>query len=56
MIEKYNTLSLAELKAIAKTLGIKNTSSMRKAQLAQILSDLEGKAEGRRGASGGCRW
>ena len=43
MIEKYNTLSLAELKAIAKTLGIKNTSSMRKAQLAQILSDLEEK-------------
>ena len=41
MIEKYNTLSLAELKAIVKAQGIKNTSAMRKAQLVQILSDLE---------------
>lgn len=41
MIEKYNTLSLVDLKAIAKAQGIKNTSGMRKAQLVQILSDLE---------------
>lgn len=41
MIEKYNTLSLVQLKAIVKAQGIKNTSSMRKAQLVQILSDLE---------------
>lgn len=41
MIEKYNTLSLVELKAIVKAQGIKNTSAMRKAQLVQILSDLE---------------
>lgn len=41
MNEKYNTLSLVELKAIVKAQGIKNTSSMRKAQLVQILSDLE---------------
>ena len=51
MIEKYNTLSLAQLKAIVKAQGIKNTSAMRKAQLVQILSDLEeqsntGTAEG----------
>ena len=36
MNEKYNTLSLVELKAIVKAQGIKNTSSMRKAQLVQI--------------------
>ena len=41
MNEKYNTLSLVELKAIVKAQGIKNTSSMRKAQLVQILCDLE---------------
>ena len=39
MNEKYNTLSLVELKAIVKAQGIKNTSSMRKAQLVQILCD-----------------
>lgn len=41
MNEKYNALSLAQLKAIVKAQGIKNTSAMRKAQLVQILSDLE---------------
>lgn len=41
MNEKYNTLSLVELKAIVKAQGIKNTSAMRKAQLIQILCDLE---------------
>ena len=41
MLEKYNTLSLNDLREIAKSQGIKNTSIMRKSQLAQILSDLE---------------
>lgn len=43
MIEKYKTLSLAQLRELAKAQGVKNTSIMRKAQLAQILSDLEEK-------------
>ncbi len=41
MLEKYNTLSLTDLREIAKSQGIKNTSAMRKGQLAQMLSDLE---------------
>ncbi len=52
MNEKYNTLSLVELKAIAKAQGIKNTSSMRKAQLVQILSDLEEQQNKQKGQDG----
>jgi len=44
MIEKYNTLSLVQLKEIVKAQGIKNTSTMRKKDLVQILCELEEKA------------
>lgn len=43
MEEKYNTLSLVQLREIVKAQGIKNTSVMRKAQLVKILCDLEEK-------------
>jgi transcription termination factor Rho len=43
MSEKYNTLSVAQLREIVKAQGIKNTSVMRKAQLVQILDELEAK-------------
>lgn len=45
MIEKYSTLTLAQLKEIVKAQGIKNTSTMRKAQLIQILCDLEARQQ-----------
>lgn len=50
MREKYNTLSLVQLREIVKAQGIKNTSAMRKAQLVQILCDLEEKANQEKGA------
>ena len=37
MREKYETLALADLKAIVKGLGIKGTSSMKKSELVDIL-------------------
>ena len=40
MSEDYNALSVAELRQIIKDKGIKNTSSLRKAQLVQILTEL----------------
>lgn len=43
MTEKYNTLSVAQLREIVKAQGIKNTSVMRKAQLVQIVCELEEK-------------
>jgi len=43
MEEKYKTLSLVQLREIVKAQGIKNTSVMRKAQLVQILCELEEK-------------
>jgi len=43
MVEKYNTLSLVQLKEIVKAQGIKNTGAMRKKDLVQILCDLEEK-------------
>lgn len=43
MDEKYNTLSLVQLKEIVKGQGIKNTGAMRKKELVQILCDLEEK-------------
>ena len=45
MAEKYSTLTLAQLKEIVKAQGIKNTSTMRKAQLVQILCDLEARQQ-----------
>ena len=51
MEEKYNTLSLVQLREIVKAQGIKNTSIMRKAQLVQILCDLEEKANAEKAGS-----
>ena len=48
MFEKYNTLSLVQLRDIVKSQGIKNTSTMRMADLVQILCDLEEKQKNRR--------
>lgn len=45
MEEKYMTLPLKELREIVKAQGIKNTSTMRKAQLVKILCDLEKQQE-----------
>lgn len=45
MSEKYSSLPLTKLKAIAKEQGIKNTSSMRKAQLVQLLDELDEQKE-----------
>ena len=39
--EKYKTLKLTELREIAKSAGIKNTSALRKPQLIQLLCELE---------------
>lgn len=41
MEEKYNTLSLVQLRDIVKAQGIKSTSTMRKADLVKILCDME---------------
>lgn len=43
MYEKFETLSLVQLKELAKSQGIKNVSAMRKPQLVQILGELEEK-------------
>ena len=43
MYEKLATLSLVQLKELAKSQGIKNVSTMRKPQLVQILGELEEK-------------
>ena len=45
---KYSTLSVAQLREIVKAQGIKNTSSMRKAQLVQIVTGLEEQEKARR--------
>ena len=49
MREKYESLALADLKEIAKTRGIKGTSTMKKADLveAMLREDEKDKAEGR---------
>lgn len=43
MYEKFATLSLVQLKELAKSQGIKNVSAMRKPQLVQLLGELEEK-------------
>lgn len=43
MNEKYATLSLVQLKELAKSQGVKNVSTMRKAQLVQLMGELEEK-------------
>ncbi len=45
MTEKYNTLSVVQLREMLKAQGIKNTSVMRKAQLIQLADELESKAQ-----------
>ncbi len=44
MASKYETLSVAQLREIVKAQGIKNTSTMRKQQLVQLVEELEGAA------------
>ena len=43
MNEKYATLSLVQLKELAKSQDVKNVSTMRKAQLVQLMGELEEK-------------
>ena len=54
MNEKYATLSLVQLKELAKSQGVKNVSTMRKAQLVQLMGELEEKynKEGERRSGG----
>lgn len=49
MREKYESLALADLKAIAKARGLKGTSSMKKAELIEVMlaEDEKDKAEGK---------
>ena len=49
MREKYESLALADLKAIAKGRGIKGTSTMKKAEIveAMLAEDEKDKAAGR---------
>ena len=47
MSEKYEALSVAELRAMLKERNIKNISGLRKAQLVQLLDSLDGGAAGR---------
>ena len=49
MREKYESLGLADLKAIAKARGLKGTSAMKKADLVELMlaEDEKDKAEGK---------
>lgn len=49
MREKYESLALADLKAIAKARGLKGTSTMKKAELIELMlaEDEKDKAEGK---------
>ena len=49
MREKYESLGLADLKAIAKARGLKGTSAMKKAELVELMlaEDEKDKAEGK---------
>ena len=53
MREKYESLALTDLKEIAKTRGIKGTSTMKKAQIveAMLKEDEKDKAAGRDAAA-----
>ena len=49
MREKYQSLALSDLKAIAKARGIKNTSTMKKADVIEAmlaLDEQEGAGKG----------
>ena len=54
MREKYESLALADLKAIARSRGIKGTSAMKKAEVVEAMLELDSResrthrAEGRR--------
>jgi len=43
MREKYESLALADLKAIARTRGIKGTSLMKKAEVIDAMLELDAK-------------
>ena len=49
MREKYESLALADLRAIAKNRGIKGTSGLKKAQLVELMlaEDEKDKAAGK---------
>ena len=49
MREKYESLALADLKAIAKARGLKGTSTMKKAELIELMlaEDEKDKAQGK---------
>ena len=49
MREKYESLGLADLKAIAKARGLRGTSTMKKAELVDLMlaEDEKDKAEGK---------
>ena len=61
MREKYESLALADLKAIARARGLKGTSSMKKAELIELMlaedeKDKEaGRSAGQKPASTGAR-
>ena len=44
MTEKYDNLSVVQLREMLKAQGVKNTSVMRKAQLIQLADELESKS------------
>ncbi len=54
MREKYESLALADLKAIAKARGLKGTSTMKKAELIELMlaEDEKDKAQGKSAARG----
>ena len=43
MKEKYESLALADLKAIAKSRGIRGTSAMKKAEVVEAMLELDGR-------------
>ena len=49
MREKYESLALADLKAVAKARGLKGTSTMKKSELVELMlqEDEKDKAEGK---------
>ena len=47
MREKYESLALADLKAIAKSRGIRGTSTMKKAEVVEAMLELDNR-EGQR--------